>query len=47
MADNTPLKRYGQPEEVASNAISGSEDGSLHWRVYMCDGGVGGRSLVG
>ena len=48
MADNTPLKRYGQPEEVARLMLFlGSEDGSFcTGGVYMCDGGVsGGRSF--
>ncbi len=48
MADNTPLRRYGQPEEVAQLMLFlGSEDGSFcTGGVYMCDGGVsGGRSV--
>ncbi|MDC1171877.1 glucose 1-dehydrogenase [Alphaproteobacteria bacterium] len=42
MADATPLRRYGQPEEVARLMLFlGSEDGSFcTGGVYMCDGGV-------
>lgn len=42
MADTTPLRRYGQPEEVARLMLFlGSEDGSFcTGGVYMCDGGV-------
>ena len=42
MADATPLRRYGQPEEVARLMLFlGSEDGAFcTGGVYMCDGGV-------
>ena len=42
MADATPLRRYGQPEEVARLMLFlGSEDGEFcTGGVYMCDGGV-------
>ena len=42
MADSTPLRRYGQPEEVARLMLFlGSEDGAFcTGGVYMCDGGV-------
>ena len=42
MADATPLRRYGQPEEVARLMLFlGSDDGAFcTGGVYMCDGGV-------
>ena len=37
MADNTPLKRYGQPEEVARLMLFlGSEDGSFALEGSTC-----------
>ena len=37
MADNTPLKRYGQPEEVARLMLFlGSEDGSFVLEGSTC-----------
>ena len=47
MADTTPLRRYGEPEEVARLMLFlGSEEGSFcTGGVYMVDGGVSaGRS---
>ncbi len=42
MADATPLRRYGQPEEVARLMLFlGSDDAAFcTGGVYMCDGGV-------